>query len=322
MAPYKLGGALLFTFFCSAEVYAQGMLLQGLYAPNSGPELSITHRQATSSWQSPYERLSKTNVSISSDSFTYNENSRYRFQASHQLQRFDQAPAFGDTLENPAFGFLFDHSDRRRLVTEFSLNSPSNKPFDSIHETNIGLTMALAPLGDLGKRKEAYWLYFLNYSNTRSFLPNIPLPGLAYVIPNRSGWTYSIGAPVISATYFGFPKWSFQINGGPFFYSTRISYGPPFLQAAISSSWRQDSYFIAEREHREERTFLDEKDVSFSFIHPFSDFGILEWKASYFFQQSLRFGKSYDDLTAPTQDLGTSAAISLSVKARLDSMSK
>lgn len=108
-------------------------------------------------------------------------------------------------------------------------------------------------------------------------------------------------------------------DGWPIFYSSELNYGPPVFQIGISSSWKQDSYFVSTRTIREERLFLDERDLSLNFKHPLNEKLILEWKATYFFHQNLRYGRNFSERSSPTENLGTSAAITVNLKARLDS---
>jgi len=299
------------------------MVFRNLFAgPPKNPELQLEHDQDVSHWRSPYGLLSRTDASIHSQGIALHDGlGFYQFEASHRLQRFHRAPAFGPTLENPRFAVGMDLQQRRRVVAALGVESPSDKPFHSLRETTLQFTAVSAPPGDLKGKKENYWLYFLNYSSTRSFLPNIPLPGASYTIPTRSGWTYSLGLPFLSISYMDFPHWSFQATGGPYFYSAALSYGPPAFQVGLSTSWSQTAYFLSERSLKEERLFIDQKEVALNMKCPLSEKLFLEGKIAYRFDQSFRTGKSYEKTTAPTEDLGSSAVFSLHLKARLDSPS-
>ncbi len=311
---------LILAFFSSVEVEAQGLLFRELYQPGSLAEFNLSHRQATSTWNAGYGDLSKTEARISSETFQCSEECAYKFFAGHELQRFSKPVHFGDTLEHPRFGGLVDVSGRKRFLTEVGLTSPSDRPFYSLDEINLNLTMAIAPNENPARKKENYWIFLMNYSNNRSFLPNIPLPAATYVITTQNGWVYSLGAPFLSVSYINFPYLSFRGMVGPYMYSTELSYGPPVFQYGISSSWRQDSYFIADRLNRREQFFLDEKDLSAFFKHPVTKEFFMEWKVSYFFDQDIRYGEGYSRRTAPTEDLGTSVALTVNIKARLDSI--
>ena len=73
-----------------------------------------------------------------------------------------------------------------------SVGSPSDRPFHSLSETQLGATaFYLRPAG--GRNA---WVFFLNYSNQRSFLNHVPLPGVAYLwVPSRDTFAM-IGLPV------------------------------------------------------------------------------------------------------------------------------
>lgn len=311
---------LILIFFSSVEVKAQGVLFRELYQPGTQGEFNLSHRLTTSTWNSKYGDLSKTEARISSETFHCSEECAYKFFAGHELQRFSRPVHFGETLEHPRFGGLLDISARKRFLAEVGITSPSDKPFNSIDETNLNLTLAIAPNENLVRKKENYWIFLMNYSNNRSFLPNIPLPAATYVVSTQSGWLYSIGAPFLSVSYMNFPYLSFRAMVGPYMYSTELAYGPPVFQYGLSSSWRQDSYFIAARSNRHEQFFIDEKDMSLFFKHPVTRKLFIEWKASYFFDQNIRYGEGFSRRTAPTEDLGTSVALTVHFKARLDSI--
>ena len=64
-----------------------------------------------------------------------------------------------------------------------SVGSDSDVLFHSMRETTFSATIdAKVPSGE----RDA-WLFFLNYSNNRYFLNNVPLPGVAYQFRNESG---------------------------------------------------------------------------------------------------------------------------------------
>lgn len=311
---------LLVPLLCSELLLAQGLLFKEIYSSNEKAVFQAKHAWETSSWQSPYGRLSKTDFSLTSQRLSCSEKNScgYKIFAGHELQRFEKALSFGDALENPQISGVLSFEGRRRIVSEIGISSPSDKPFNSFRDTNISATAASVPSGDLRKQK-SYWMYFLSYSNTRSFLPNIPLPGAGYTISTKNGWVYYLGVPFLSVSYFDYPNLSFRFLGGPFFYSAEVFHGPPVFQYGISSSWKQDSYMIAERTNEKERFFLDQKDISLSFKHPLTKSTHLEWKASYYFHQEIKHGEDYTDLTQSTENLGSSTAFSLYFKHTLDS---
>lgn len=308
------------TVLTSVPAFGQGILFKELYGSRKEGEVEVKHRWATSTWGSRLGSMSKTDAVISSQALSCDSEEKcfYRIQAGHELQRFENnITALGDTLERPAFRGLLEIKGRRRFLSELGVDSPSDKPFNSFDETNISFNGVLAPLADLRTMKENYWLYFVNFSSTRTFLPGIPLPGFIYVIPTASGWTYSLGIPIITITYVDFPKWMYSLTVGPYFYNTQLAYGPPAFQFGVSSSWKQDTYFIADRTNKDDRFFVDEKDVSAFIRHPLSDKLSLEWKLGYHFDQGIQYGKSYDKKSYPREDLGTSVAATVGIKARL-----
>ncbi|NCN42439.1 hypothetical protein GW916_14475 [bacterium] len=308
---------------CSGTALAQGLAFKELYGGRKAGQLEISHKQPTSTWGSPYGKLSTSSAAITSEKYdcALAENCAYRVQAGYLLDQFEKRTFFGQTLEDPEFSGLVEWTTSSRYLIEAGVRSPSDRPFHSFYETTINFNGILAPKEDLREIKDNYWLFILNYSNTRSFLPDIPLPGFTYVIRTESGWTYSLGAPFVSVSYFDFRKWSFRLSVGPYFYSTQLSYGPPFLQAGLSSSWRQSSYFLYERTNRQERLYLDEKELSLFFKAPIKKGLLAELKTSYLFDQNMRMGETYSTSSSrPEESLGSSAVISINFRVNLDSI--
>jgi len=72
------------------------------------------------------------------------------------------------------------------------VGSPSDKPFDSCEETSVNAMGSLRmPAGE----RDA-WLFFVQYSNNRSFLPHVPIPGVAYQwVPDPKRFRAVVGVP-------------------------------------------------------------------------------------------------------------------------------
>ena len=83
--------------------------------------------------------------------------------------------------------------EHRRMVGLFlRASSPSDTPFHTVDETVIDVTgLYQIPSGERNS-----WNFFLSYANQRSFLANIPLPGVGFAyVPNRQTFAL-IGLPV------------------------------------------------------------------------------------------------------------------------------
>jgi hypothetical protein len=81
--------------------------------------------------------------------------------------------------------------------------------FNSIHETSLSLTLdAKVPSGDRNA-----WLFFLNYSNNRYFLNNVPVPGVAYQFQTESGDLRGlVGIPFAALFWTPAPLWDGRLT--------------------------------------------------------------------------------------------------------------
>lgn len=112
-----------------------------------------------------------------------NENSTYAATAKSYNLSFNNLVSSSDfvpvnDLHSVQYGFAWAKEDADKNTWGLSGNygSASDKPFDSADVSAFDLTLTRK----ISKTPTSSWIYFLNYSNNRSFLNNIPLPGFAY----------------------------------------------------------------------------------------------------------------------------------------------
>lgn len=86
------------------------------------------------------------------------------------------------------------------LNTQFG--SSSDEPFHNWNVIDVSVTSFYA----VDTSPESTWVYLLNYSNQRSFLPHIPLPGFIYIYNNKKGLVLLAGIPVFGMNYLITPK--------------------------------------------------------------------------------------------------------------------
>lgn len=304
---------LLVPILFGSNALAQGLLFRELFRPSEKPQYNFEYGGSTSNWQSPYGRTTRMKAGAVSPSSSIGE-SRFKFAANYENITFERPLTSGEYLESPGISGLWSVERRRKIMAEVSVLSPADTPFHSWDEISVNGNLAIAPLGSLAEKNTRHWIWFLNYSSTRSFLPNIPLLGFVYQINTDSGWNYSLGLPFLSATYFDRESlWTSRLSLGPYFYSAELGYGPPFLKLSLFSNWRQDSFFITERTRRDENLYLDQKDVGLSFKHPASKGLLMDWTVKYVFDRQHVFGKSYANETRPKLDMGTSVDLLISL---------
>jgi hypothetical protein len=101
--------------------------------------------------------------------------------------------------------YLKKLGERRQWGASVSVGSASDQLFHSIYETEFQVTgHYLFP-----SRGYNAWLLLMQYSNNRTFLNNIPLPGFAYMWNKpEKGLQLIAGFPFLALTYKPQPDWS------------------------------------------------------------------------------------------------------------------
>jgi hypothetical protein len=134
--------------------------------------------------------------------------------------------------------------------------SASDEPFRTIHETEVRATA----FREFPSRERNSWMWFLAYSNNRSFLNNIPFPGVAYVFREPvPGLQATIGLPFVSVSYQRGKDWRSNLS---IFGPTNISVEG--ARRIFSESWaytrfeRSPSQWLrADRTERADRLIFD-----------------------------------------------------------------
>jgi hypothetical protein len=149
--------------------------------------------------------------------------------------------------------------DRRGWGVGGGVGSASDVPFHSIHETNL----SLAARYELPSRELNSWVFLLNYSNNRTFLNNIPLPGFAYVIrePDK-GLTAAVGFPFALVRYKPDEDWTLSASlfgGSNYTVEAARRVKPVTLYARLAREPRQ--WLRAGRSDYSDRLIYDEKDA-------------------------------------------------------------
>jgi hypothetical protein len=182
----------------------------------------------------------------------------------------------------------------RTLGASVSIGSPSDKPFHSLREVslsgNITYRFPAAHAND-------QWLLLVNESNTRGFLPWIPIPGAGYLFDRSADWKFFLGFPVLG--FFWRPGGKWLVNG---FYFPVMSgqlevnyflFGPAKFYLGFRSG--QDVYLRAGRDDRRDRLFAQERDLHLGFTVPLSRKLIADISSRYAFKRGYYEGKGFSD---------------------------
>lgn len=223
----------------------------------------------------------------------------------------DQNIAFPSALWDLRFGPNYRHRFKNDWVvgTSILFGSASNEPFNSTDDLELAANFFLKIPA---KNKKDYWFVFLNYSNNREFLNQIPLPGFGYWFKTIPWFRGLVGLPLM-----GFEFVPHKTTTLGFFYFParnivgELAYQPyPFLRFFSYFQWSNERYFRANRPDTQDRLFYYEKQVGAGFtLRPTS---FMEWSTSggYAFDRFYFEGRNYSDRFNDRIDIGSGPFIS------------
>ena len=195
------------------------------------------------------------------------------------------------------------------------LGSASDKPFASWAETLLDVNLfARAPT-----EGHNAWLFFLNYSKTREFLPNVPLPGVGYWYEPSDQVRLVVGIP------FAFlnlrPVKDITFSFSYFFVRSvraRVTYSPlRFLRLYGNFEWRNESYYRADRQDDKDRLFYYEKQISAGIEAFLNQHVSLDLSAGYAFDRFYFEGRTYADRDHNRVSIGNGPFVMLRLGARV-----
>ncbi|MAV90991.1 MAG: hypothetical protein CL676_06190 [Bdellovibrionaceae bacterium] len=170
-------------------------------------------------------------------------------------------------LKNESFGLGFRqyYSDESTLVTSIDYGSASDKPFGEPRNSTVSANVAYA----FSPGSESQWILFINYSNNRPFLNNIPIPAFAYVYRPSKSFSVTLGIPFVFMSYADPPKTMFRLFLSPssagYDYGIGIK-GP--LQIFNNFTYQVRSYMHENRINDDDRLIFEEKTVSLGIRSP------------------------------------------------------
>jgi hypothetical protein len=211
-------------------------------------------------------------------------------------------------------GYRHPLDNGHMLGLSLRLGSPSDKPFNSYDETVIGATgLYRIPAGQRNS-----WNVFLDFATQRSFLSNIPLPGVAYAwVPNRETFAL-IGLPVAMYRTRFAERWGFELfYFPPIRGRAKLSYDiTPGLTPYLSFKSYRDAFLRAGREDSDEwlrhEVLLGEVGVRWKLGKQIS----LDGAAGYAFDRYLYESDSFSD-DDDRIDLEDGFALRLQVTSRI-----
>jgi len=208
-------------------------------------------------------------------------------------------PDTGEAVPSELWDLNFGVTHRQRLSGDWiiggnlSISSPSDCPFYGWNEMAVMFNGHLS-IPAAGRDS---WVFFLNYSTNREFLPHVPIPGVAYFYAPSRDFNALVGIPLVFLNYspldgldfraFYFPIHSIYAGCD---YHLNQTFG-----IFASFRWENEQYYRAAREDKDDRLFWYEKRVEVGIkLRATYDLEVTV-SGGYSFDRFFFEGESYDD---------------------------
>lgn len=171
----------------------------------------------------------------------------------------DSGSPFPKELWDVNLGFLHSRilPGRRVLGLNLSLSSPSDQPFAGWDEMAVMLNGFLK----VPAAGRDHWLFFLNYSSNREFLPHVPIPGAGYLFTPSRDFTALAGIPLLFIYWRPVSRLSLRAYYFPIHSISSVAEMEllPGLAVFTGFRWVNDRYYRADRKDKNDRLFWYEK---------------------------------------------------------------
>jgi hypothetical protein len=207
----------------------------------------------------------------------------------------DSGRDFPGNLYDIRFGGTYRYKmDRGWIVGgELTIGSPGDKPFNSYDDTSVNATATLMTV----QQKKHYWLFLINYSNTRDFLADIPIPGAAYAYKPNRNLQLLLGLPLASVFWKPTPKTT--LRGLYVFPRTIISYAGysllKWMEVYTGFDWKYQRYFLHQRSDSKDRLFFYQKEIKLGLKFRLPKGFMVDLSGGYAFDRLWFEGNDWDD---------------------------
>ncbi|MBO9668602.1 MAG: hypothetical protein J7501_17520 [Bdellovibrio sp.] len=190
-----------------------------------------------------------------------------------------------------------------------NFGSASDKPFKDPSVNTAGANFFYVSPED----QVHTWIFLVNWSNNRPILNNIPIPGFAYVYTPSKTFRGTFGFPFAMLYWEFVDRWSLNLfTLIPWVVKTSVDYsiqGP--MKLSLGLDFSQSTYYIYERQNRQDRLFYDEKRVYLGFKSPLSEKLMMEVEGGYSFDRKYFSAENYETHPKDAVYLGTSPYLKL-----------
>jgi hypothetical protein len=209
-----------------------------------------------------------------------------------------------EELASYQYGFGWSHAeeDKSTWAVTGSYGSASDKPFDGADVSAFDATL----IRKFETSPTTSWTLFLNYSNNRSILNNIPLPGFAYTFTNQNK---------TSGGAIGLPFFSYWVRPTEKFFASAVIFIPSFMQVqagymiwgpfqgVAKYEFIHQNYFRSGRANKDEQIFYEYSRAATGLKGYLSASTFLELEYAHVFSRSLYDGKSAYEITSDRMTL-------------------
>jgi hypothetical protein len=228
----------------------------------------------------------------------------------------DTGEPFPDELWNIRLGATYRHRFDNGWIGggHLTVSSPSDRPFHSLDELELDATALLS----VPWRGRDAWLFFLNYSNTREFIPDIPVPGLGYVYRPSDRLTAVIATGFGSLEYRPTEKLTLMASYTAVrTVDARVMY-ELFRPVRIWANfdWTSERYFRVDRRDQDDLLFYHEKRVRLGATIGLARQLYVEVVVGYTFDRFYFEGEDYSDRHDNRVDVGDGPFASFRLGAR------
>lgn len=281
------------------DMYSFTIEHQRSMAPHSDPGLSFSEQNARINL--PFFKNEKTTGSFTARGTRTEMGEEIQFKESGiKVPRLFGSADFGTAWTSQT-------ASGKKYGLSGSYGDAGTDLFSGANKANLAATFFYED-----DRNENSWVYFVSYSNNRTTLNNIPLPGFAYVIKKRE-YTAAFGLPFLFWNWRPDP-FSVMTFASPFGISGESAYrfyGP--LQSFASLSWTPKAYQnLAEND--DDRVIFDKKEADIGFRFLSGRTGYLSVAYVYNFDRRFLLGKSITN-HSESFSIGDSAGIQMKFKA-------
>lgn len=191
-------------------------------------------------------------------------------------------------------------------LASISYGSASDRPFKNSRDNTLSANYI--------QKFNQEWYGVLNYSNNRTFLNNVPLPGIFYVKEMKRDRALIFGFPFIfwlsplneklSFRYFGLLPWSHRL---------RLLYNTGKVSPYIGYEESPESYFRHDRERDRDRVFWFERRVMAGLEVSMLKELRLDMSAGWAFDRQFFEARNYSEEKEQLNNIDSSYFISLKV---------